>query len=164
MNLIKLYEKQRYLEQFVRKNIGMTEEDFSSVPNVDKRVFALKVEVAEFANEVSWFKYWKQSHVMNREHALEELADCVHFFLAIGLYRNYHSFVHDLDYKQWLNLPDQHLWGSIMENGIGSSGRWKSAFEQLIAIGIKLGFSEDEILLAYYLKNQKNIERQMNNY
>jgi dimeric dUTPase (all-alpha-NTP-PPase superfamily) len=131
---------------------------------VDKRIFAFKVELAEFSNETAWFKYWKQSHVMNREKVLEELADCIHFLLAIGIYRNYRKFVPDLDYVQWLPFSEGFLYGEIMENPIGSSGQWKNAFEQLIAIGVKLGYTLEEIQLSYLLKNQKNIERQIQKY
>jgi hypothetical protein len=45
-----------------------------------------------------------------------------------------------------------------------SSGQWKRVFEQLIAIGIKLDFEIEQIILAYFLKHQKNIERQINKY
>jgi dimeric dUTPase (all-alpha-NTP-PPase superfamily) len=164
MNLIKLYAKQMELEQFVRKNIGMTEEEFTSVDMIDKRIFAFKVELAEFSNETGWFKYWKQSHLVDRGAVLEELVDCVHFLLAIGIYRKYARFVVELDYMQFVDRDEIFLYTSIMENGIHSSGQWKRAFEQLIAIGIKLGFGTGEIEEAYYKKNQKNIERQQANY
>jgi dimeric dUTPase (all-alpha-NTP-PPase superfamily) len=164
MNLQLFYEKQEYLEQFVRKNIGMSEEEFSSVPMVDKRIFAFKVELAEFSNETGWFKYWKQSHKMDRSKVLEELADCIHFMLAIGIYRKYRQFVKELDWKRWTVIGETALYTQIMQSEIGSSGQWKVAFEKLIAIGVKLGYNIEEITLAYLLKNQENIERQMRNY
>jgi dimeric dUTPase (all-alpha-NTP-PPase superfamily) len=103
MKLEMYYQKQQELEQFVRKNIGMSEEEFSSIEMVDKRIFAFKVELAEFSNETAWFKYWKQSHVMNKANVIEELADCIHFLLAIGIYRNYINFRPELDYSfSWL--------------------------------------------------------------
>lgn len=162
--LSSLYEKQEYLEQFVRKNIGMEESEFSSVAMVDKRVFAFKVEFGEFANETAWFKYWKQSHKQDRAKVLEELADCIHFLLAIGIYREYKKFVPELNYSQWVHNPDHSLYRNIMNSPLESSGQWKTAFEQLIAIGIKLDFDINQIVLGYYLKNQKNIERQLNKY
>jgi dimeric dUTPase (all-alpha-NTP-PPase superfamily) len=164
MDLTLFYSKQEYLEQFVRKNIGMTEEEFSSVPMVDKRIFAFKVELAEFSNETGWFKYWKQSHQMDRSKTLEELADCIHFLLAIGIYRKYRQFVKALDWESHMNDQMENLYHVIMESPIGSSGQWKRAFERLIAIGVKLGYNIEEITLAYLLKNQENIERQMRNY
>jgi dimeric dUTPase (all-alpha-NTP-PPase superfamily) len=164
MKLEMYYQKQQELESFVRKNIGMSEEEFSSIEMVDKRIFAFKVELAEFSNETGWFKYWKQSHVMNKANVIEELADCIHFLLAIGIYRKYHTFVHTLDWEFFMDRPEEHLYTAIMESGIGSAGAWKRVFEQLIAIGVKLGFEIEQIELAYLLKNQKNIQRQVNNY
>jgi dimeric dUTPase (all-alpha-NTP-PPase superfamily) len=164
MNLETFYSKQEELEQFVRKNIGMSEEEFSSVEMVDKRIYAFKVELAEFSNETAWFKYWKQSHKMDLAKVIEELADCIHFLLAIGIYRKYREFVPDLDWYKWKDFSEDFLYREIMESPIGSSGQWKTAFEQLIAIGVKLGFEIEQIQLAYYLKNQENIERQMRNY
>lgn len=164
LDLTPLYEKQEYLEQFVRQNIGIEESEFSSVPMVDKRVFAFKVEFGEFSNETAWFKYWKQSHVVDREKALEELADCMHFLLAIGIYRKYRQFVKDLDWEFWMYNDKSILYHHVMNNPLSSSGQWRNAFEQLIAIGVKLGFTIEDITLAYFLKHQKNIERQMNNY
>lgn len=164
LNLQLFYDKQRYLEQFVRENIGMSEEEFSSVPMVDQRVFAFKVEFAEFANETAWFKYWKQSHVIDRANTLEELADCVHFIVAIGLYRNYHKFVKLIDHEPHMKLPEAILYHEIMQNPIQSSSQWKKAFEMLLAIGAKLNYTLDEIEAAYLAKNQKNIERQIQKY
>lgn len=164
LDLTTLYEKQEYLEQFVRKNIGMEESEFSSVPMVDKRVFAFKVEFGEFSNETAWFKYWKQSHKQDRAKIIEELADCMHFLLAIGIYRNYREFVKELDWEFWMEAGTAYLYHEIMNNPITSSGQWKNAFEQLIAIGVKLGFTLEDIQLAYYLKNQENIERQIRKY
>jgi dimeric dUTPase (all-alpha-NTP-PPase superfamily) len=164
MKLEMFYQKQQELEEFVRKNIGMSYEEFSSVEMVDKRIFAFKVELAEFSNETGWFKYWKQSHKPNMANVIEELADCIHFLLAIGIYQEYSKWVPELNYERWVECDELFLYSSIMESRIGSSGQWKEAFEFLIAIGIKLGFDIKQIELAYLLKNQKNIERQLRNY
>jgi dimeric dUTPase (all-alpha-NTP-PPase superfamily) len=164
MKLDLYFEKQRELEKVVRENLGMSEEEFSSVPMTDKRVFAFKVELAEFSNETAWFKYWKQSHKVKRQETLEELVDCIHFLLAIGIYREYDKYVHELNYEEWLHDPEEYLYQEIMEDSIASSGAWKEVFERLIAIGLKLYYSLDEIQQAYISKNRKNIERQANNY
>lgn len=164
MKLKEFYEKQKYLENFVMSRCELSEEEFSSVGMIDKRIFAFKVEFGEFANETGWFKYWKKSHVINQDHALEELADCIHFLLAIGIYCKYEQHVPELDWQRWDFLDEQELYTSIMESGLHSSGQWKSVFEYLICIGVKAGFSIEQIELNYYLKNQKNIERQFSGY
>lgn len=164
MELSSLYAEQDKLDQFIIKNLNMSPEEFSSVENIDKRVFALKVEIAEFANEVGWFKYWKQSHVMKQDKVLEELADVMHFFLSVAISRRYHTFIPEVDPQQWSKVPLEHLFRYIMQNTYSSSGQWKNGFEQLMMIGIKLGFEPEQMILAYYLKNQENVERQVRNY
>jgi dimeric dUTPase (all-alpha-NTP-PPase superfamily) len=161
MELSKFYAAQQELDAFVSENLGI---NIHTVENVDKRVFALKVELSEFANETGWFKYWKQSHKMDRESALEEHADVTHFFLSVGLSRNYNKFIPTLDPRQWYKVPLEHLFRYIMESEIGSSGQWKNNFEQHIQIGLRLGFTIKEMELAYFLKRQKNFERQINKY
>ena len=162
MNLENLYKLQETLDIAIAKNLNM-EDTFNSVETVDKRVFALKVELSEFANEVGWFKYWKQSHVMNREKSLEELADNMHFFLSVGNSRKY-NFIKEIHPEPWHKVPVDRLFIYIMESKIDSSGTWKNAFENLIAIGLKLGFTEEEMMQAYISKNIENHARQQRNY
>lgn len=164
MKLALYYEKQLALEKFVCQNIGMEWDEFSSVPMTDKRVFAFKVELAEFSNETAWFKYWKKSHKIDRAKVLEEFADCVHFIVAIGLHRNYHKFVHELRFEDWLEDPEEILYAEIMEDSIASSGLWKEVFERLIAIMVKMEFTLEDIEKAYLEKNLENINRQKRNY
>jgi dimeric dUTPase (all-alpha-NTP-PPase superfamily) len=161
MNIEKLVQAQAELDDYVSKNLGINihEQEY-----VDKRVFALKVELAELANEVAFFKYWKQSHIVDRQATIEEWADVCHFFLSVGNSRNYTTFVKELNYSQWHKVPMEYLFQYIMKSGIDSSGQWKSNFEQLFQIGIQLGFSLEELEKAYYEKREKNIARQQNNY
>lgn len=164
MNLSVFYTTQQQLDQVIIEHSHLTESEFNSVENVDKRVFALKVEIAEFSNEVGWFKYWKKNHVRSDAKVLEELADVIHFFLSVGISRKYHTFVPTLDPIQWQKVPLEHLFRYLMENKYSSSGQWKNGFEQLIMIGIKLGFDIDQMTLAYFIKNKENIARQNRGY
>jgi dimeric dUTPase (all-alpha-NTP-PPase superfamily) len=162
MNLAELYELQFKLDEVVAKKLNILEE-FNNVEYTDKRVFALKVELAEFANEVAWFKYWKQSHVMDVEKTLEELADVMHFLLSVGNSRRY-NFIKFINPKQWEKVPLNRLFIYLMENNYDSSGKWLNAFEHLICIGYKLGFTEEEMIQAYKDKNLKNHVRQASGY
>jgi dimeric dUTPase (all-alpha-NTP-PPase superfamily) len=51
-----------------------------------------------------------------------------------------------------------------MNNEYDSSGKWLNAFEQAICIGLKLGFTEEEMVQAYKDKNAENYRRQQNGY
>lgn len=160
MELQPLYAIQKNVDHVIAENLGI---DIHSIENVDKRVHAFKVEVSEFSNETGWFKYWKQSHKMNRSRTLEELADCMAFLLSVGISRNY-TFVKTLHPFVWKKVPLGTLFRYLDKTDLDSSGKWKAAFEHLISIGLKLGFSVAEMEVMYYTKSGINIERQMNNY
>jgi dimeric dUTPase (all-alpha-NTP-PPase superfamily) len=162
MNITNLLETQKELDIAIAKNLGI-EDDFNSVGMVDDRIFALKVELGELANEVAFFKYWKQSHIINQAATIEELADVLHFVLSVGNSRKY-TFIKEIDPIQWDLVPIGRLFIYIMENAFDSSGKWKNAIEQLFCIGIKLGYSEAEIVQAYNDKNQENYARQSRGY
>lgn len=162
MKLTKHYAMQDKLDHFVSVNLGIKDE-FHNVEYVDKRVYALKVEIGEFSNEVGWFKYWKKSHVMDRPKALEELVDCMHFFLSVGISRKY-TFIKELHPMDWNKVPVENLFKYLLSNDFDSSGKWQSGFEQLICIGYKLGFTSKEMEQAYIQKNTINYQRQKNGY
>lgn len=162
MNIEPLFELQYELDGVIAKNLKL-EHVFNAVEYVDKRIFALKTEIAEFANEVGWFKYWKQSHVIDRDKTLEELADVIHFFLSVGISRKY-RFVKAIQPEGWDKVPLEHLFQYLMNNNFESSGSWLNGFEQLMCIGLKLGYTEEEMIAAYKVKRQKNFLRQASGY
>lgn len=162
MNLEELYTLQQDLDIAIAKNLNM-EDIFNSVETVDKRVFALKVELSEFANEVGWFKYWKQSHVMDKKKTIEELSDAMHFLLSVGNSRKY-NFIKEIHPEPWHKVPVDRLFCYMMESKYDSWRTWKNAFENLIAIGLKLGFTEEEMIQAYKDKNKENHARQSRGY
>jgi dimeric dUTPase (all-alpha-NTP-PPase superfamily) len=162
MNITNLLETQKSLDIAIAKNLGI-EDNFNSVGMVDDRIFALKVELGELSNETGWFKYWKKSHIINQAATLEELADVLHFVLSVGNSRKY-TFINEIDPIQWDLVPIGRLFIYIMENAFDSSGKWKNAIEQLFCIGMKLGYSEAEIVQAYQDKNAENYARQSRGY
>jgi len=157
MNIEELLQLQQELDIAIAKNLNM-EDEFNSVEIVDQRVFALKVELGEWANVVGWFKYWKQSHVVDREESLEEQADFLHFLLSIGNSRKY-TFIKEIHPERWEKVPVGRLFIYLMENNYDSSGKWLNAFEQLICIGLKLGYTEEEMIQAYKRKRDINFAR-----
>lgn len=154
------FKLQKELDDFVSEKLGI---DLNLVEFVDKRVFALKVEIAELANETGWFKYWKQSHVMDRAATLEEIADNIHFFLSVGNSRKY-TFIKELHPMDWNKVPLEHLFQYLLNNNFDSSGKWMDGFEQLLCIGYKLGYTSEEMEQAYKDKREKNFTRQRENY
>ena len=79
MNLQKLFEAQKKLDDHIRKEKGLEGQDL-----LDKKILALQVELSELANELpEVFKFWSNKK-NNYKKALEEYCDCLHFILSIG--------------------------------------------------------------------------------
>jgi dimeric dUTPase (all-alpha-NTP-PPase superfamily) len=159
MNLNPLYEVQKNVDMVIANNLRI---EIHKEENVMKRIIAFKVEVGEFGNEIGFFKYWKQSHVMDRVKTIEELADCMAFLLSIGISRGYQ--VDEIDPYQWEKVPMEHLFNYLFRNKIQNRNEWQTAFENLMCIGLRLGFAIAEMEFAYYTKSGVNIERQKNCY
>jgi dimeric dUTPase (all-alpha-NTP-PPase superfamily) len=162
MKLSELFALQKDLDISIAQKLNM-EDDFNSVELVDQRIFALKVELGELANCTGWFKYWKKSHVVNQAATIEEWSDVLHFLLSIGNSRKY-TFIQDIQPDLWHKVPMGRLFIYIMGNEIDSSGKWKNAMEQLFCIGLKLGYSEEEMIQAYKEKREENFARQHRGY
>lgn len=160
MNLEPYFQLQKELDDFVSAKLGI---DLNEVEYVDKRVFALKVEIAELSNETAWFKYWKQSHIIDPIKTLFEIADCIHFFLSVGNSRKY-NFIKELHPMDWNKVPLEHLFQYLLNNNFDSSGKWMDGFEQLLCIGYKLGYTSEEMEQAYKDKREINFQRQKESY
>jgi dimeric dUTPase (all-alpha-NTP-PPase superfamily) len=100
MNLSKLFELQRQLDERIIREKGLEGQDLTL-----NTVTALIVELGEFANEARWFKHWSndqdpRTYVQAgceecvggltycekciRNPLLEEYADCLSFFLSLA--------------------------------------------------------------------------------
>jgi dimeric dUTPase (all-alpha-NTP-PPase superfamily) len=69
MNLAKLLEMQRRLDERIIKEKGLEDQDL--FPNT---VLALQVELSEFANEGRWFKHWSDKR--DPKHGTDAQIDC----------------------------------------------------------------------------------------
>lgn len=100
MNLSKLFEMQKVLDDRIIKDKGLEGQDL--FPNT---VLALQVELGELANEGRWFKHWSDDQKPrtkavrvaammedDKEYynpVLEEYVDCLHFFLSIAIQKGW---------------------------------------------------------------------------
>jgi dimeric dUTPase (all-alpha-NTP-PPase superfamily) len=140
MNLQKLFELQRQLDEHIEK-------EHPREPGEDrlaKKILALQVELGELANEWRGFKFWSNDQEPRivvrewklyedtikeygdsthrryegvvrpvlRQPLLEEFVDCLHFILSIGLEITEPDM---LDLKRWNltkadNITEQFLW------------------------------------------------------
>ncbi len=107
---------------------------------------------------------------------LEEYVDCLHFILSIG---------NDLNFKEYLTIknfptPKEHEHIYLMTFEAASNLyysihsfkryegqielRYRALFECLIALGLMMGFTWEQIEQAYFAKNKVNHERQEQGY
>lgn len=104
MNLTKLYEMQRTLDERIVKEKGLEGQDL-----LPQKILALQVELGECANEWRGFKFWSNRQTPKEPEynwkpnedgsnlvwepelgyksypLLEEYIDCLHFILSIGI-------------------------------------------------------------------------------
>ena len=155
--LKELLEMQRVLDESIFKEHWITE-----YPKENMQI-ALFVELGELMNELpTWFKHWKKSAVDNREKALVEYVDCLHF--ALSLTNNEKEWfdkdlslspdIYDYNSHQ-ITLIAEMRTSAIMKNIIQFEGN----LSYLFGLGVKLGFEWDEIYKAYKDKNAVNYER-----
>ncbi|WP_251860617.1 dUTP diphosphatase [Clostridium sp. Marseille-Q2269] len=161
MNLKKLFELQKNLDEHITKNHSLEGKSLLS-----EKILALQVELAELANETKCFKYWSVKLPSNRSTILEEYVDCLHFILTLGLEQNFDDLTlqrKNLDY----NLTEQFLNLYIDINDFmicSSKDHYITLFEDFLYLGINLGFSQKDIEEAYVEKNNTNHDRQNNGY
>ncbi|MBO3766149.1 dUTP diphosphatase [Bacillus subtilis] len=185
MNLEKMFEMQKALDERIIKEKGLEGQDL--LPNL---ILALQVELAECANEWRGFKHWSNDRepricVIDKKGQtakeyyknplLEEYVDCLHFILSIG---------NRLGWNDTDTIDDvvvQHL---ISEKGFDTAKTFScllsiaygfhfsnvekrtyiSLFTTFFELGNKLGFKWEQIEAAYMEKNAVNHQRQQEGY
>lgn len=149
--LIELKHLQDTLDLRIHNTISLPLED-----SIDDRKLAFIVEFGELLQEVpSKFKYWKTSAIDNRELALEEFVDCLHFALSLTSLDNVEGYTGEKPYP-FYDLCEE-LFDEVMNHGA-------YILENLISIGSTLGFTWEEVYQGYLDKNNINHERQDNGY
>src|SRR5690606_22415599 len=169
VNLQKLFKVQAELDKKIIEEKGLEGQDL-----LDKKILALQVELGELANELpEEFKFWANKY-NDREKALKEYVDCLHFILSIGLEIGVCQEELDVEPIFCANVKEQfidlfyevsHLRyeernGRLYEDYL----RYDIVLEHFVGLGEMLGFTWEEVEQAYYTKNKENHERQENSY
>ncbi len=149
-----MLKMQRALDEAIYKEHGC---EF----NEEKCTLAMIDEIGEFNHEIkSTWCWWKKSQTeMDREKALEELVDIWHFALSL----TYHYYVSE--YASYCFCGKDSVSGNNLTLlYLGLIDSKVNRLETLFAIGLKFGFSLEDVYNAYKKKNQVNYERLANNY
>lgn len=175
MNLEKLYKKQEELDRYIlqKHNIKMTKEEL-----LDNTILALLVEVGELANTTRCFKHWSTKGMMEKEIILDELADCLHFYLSIGnqigeeyLDIGMESGFKGLDINSLLTFKLLVLYSHLGEfgnecsmSGVDLEEIYQSIGDSIFKIIDLLNFTDEEVEQAYLKKHEENYRRQAEGY
>ncbi|MBM7644773.1 dimeric dUTPase (all-alpha-NTP-PPase superfamily) [Scopulibacillus daqui] len=163
--LTRLFKEQRMLDDRILENHNLKTKDL-----LKDKLLAFYVEVGELANETRCFKFWSVKPASEEEVILEEYVDGVHFLLSIGL---------DLEFnhvEQLIQQFKQISRGSLTEhfhaviekiNRLSeeiTQDHYQELYNEYLSLGIVLGFSSNDMIDAYFKKNQINHERQQSSY
>ena len=93
---------------------------------------------------------------------LEELADCLHFALSLeGHFSDYsHNYERYEGKKKWKYAEEGH----DIEHYAGWCFRDSEYLGNTIALALRMGFTREELVDAYYKKRKINFERARNGY
>ncbi len=163
MQLQKLFHMQKALDTHIEEKHGLQDEDL-----FDRKVLALLVEIGELANETRSFKFWSVKPSSAKDVILEEFVDGVHFILSLGLECEFDAVQIDVnEHESSLNVTEQFLniydIISIFQKS-KSLDDYIRLIEAYLQLASLLGFTYEEIELAYFHKNEVNYQRQQNNY
>lgn len=175
MNLQRIFSMQGELDTRIEELHKLNKTDTKL-----KKMLALVVEVGEFANETRTFKFWSSKGSSEKKVILEEYVDGIHFLVGIGLDVGAQPTVLlqelikstpkllEIDESDEIMSVITRI-GNLYNNVRDDSGNraielWVSLFVQYINLGKLFGFTLEEMEGAYFMKNEKNHQRQDNGY
>src|SRR5690606_2292519 len=160
MNLNSLFKKQKQLDKYIYKKNNVTAKEV-----FERKIVALLVELGEFANELQFFKYWKENKNIDGQRAIEEYIDVIHF--AIGLAIDLGIDKHEYSETRPRDLNKLLIGIANLATVLSASKEKehaKTLVNNVIALGYQLGLDEQTVIEAYNKKNEINSERQNSNY
>lgn len=180
MNLTKLFEAQRVLDERIEKEHPVKPEE----DRVAMKILALQVELGECANEWRGFKFWSNDQeprtyttrtvsdgyrLKSRPYnpLLEELVDVLHFILSLGnevkydgqFLPPYADFIPETTDA----FADVFYYTTKLRNNFVDDV-FELLLESYFKLVYSLRFDWNQIETAYYQKNKINHERQDNSY
>ena len=150
MNIKKMLKTQKELDAALFEKGGLKEYPVEQIKT------AYRVELGEALQEWRSFKYWKKNKgIIDINKLLEEIADCLHFALSLE------NEIKNYNYEEVFKYYDKYDLYEIIDKCFTIYG---SVLGDTIALGLKLGFTPDQLEEAYYKKNKINWDRIANNY
>ena len=162
MNIKKMLYAQKELDDIWMKRANLTEYP------LEMTITAYRVELGELLQEWKQFKFWKiNKGEIDRDKMLEEWADCMHFALSLENYNicpneGYYDYISkhaEEDIEKYLYAENDIY--IVLKRCFTD---FDYIVEYTIILGLKLGFTMEELEQAYWNKNKINWDRIENNY
>lgn len=164
MNLEKIFALQAALDNRIIHEHSLEGEDL-----IENTTLALIVEIGELANTTRCFKHWSTKGISEDAIVLDEAADCIHFFVSLaiklGITPEQLGKRQEIYLDKSLSNGFMQLYNRLSQLSIRphrvKQGELISAYHHFLSLVNEfIGFSEQELEAAYYLKNSVNHERQ----
>ncbi|HDR4393066.1 dUTP diphosphatase [Bacillus cereus] len=162
LNIQKIFEAQDKLDCKVVEVHGLQGQNLTG--DVTQ---ALYTELGELSNEIGFFKYWKKNKKDNKARQYDEWADCLHFIASLG---NKYGHSNELTYLPRLlinqtSLKSYHYSFEVLyQSDFSDFNHYIKALSTIVAIGLKLGMTYEDMQKAYFEKNQVNYDRLASGY
>lgn len=164
MNLVEMFASKREFDKVVAERVKKKGYIVDSYYGFDHLVFGFHCELMEFANEVGFFKFWKLGHKLKWEQTLEEGVDCLHVLMSIGNMKGYEKVKNVEPFALWEDYSLEDMFTLVRQNNLETVSHWTRAFELILGILFKIGYSEEAIADRYNSKNEINLQRQEDEY
>jgi dimeric dUTPase (all-alpha-NTP-PPase superfamily) len=143
MNLEKLYEFQRMLDEEMQDRLEVQEKTI-----LKQKTLALQVKLGELANETQCFKFWVSKKSSMRRRVLEKYIECIYIIFSIGVEKGFTETEFEVPEVEY-ELTDQFLNMFIDLNDFmvcSSKDNYITLIEALLSLSLTFGFTEDDIL------------------
>ena len=161
LQLTDIRQLQKELDERIMLNHGVTRPQTQT-----KRILALLVEISELSNETRCFKFWSFKKPSEKDVLLEELGDCVHFTISLGIdlkddtpEMNFISRSEELSVQfiDWMSEV------SKLKTDFNLN-QYRIVLSYIGSVALAMGFDALEVYDYYVKKNEINHHRQQNNY
>lgn len=160
MNFKKIINAQIKLEKALIESHNF---DFYKIRH--QAIIALITEVAELANEIQSFKYWKKTKKINTDLLNEEYVDGIHFIVSFMIQLKTKYEIKPL--IKYSDINEQILSIFILITKFKkhfNKRNIKKIMALYLGLAKLLNISDTEIEKWYFKKNKINFERIKNNY
>ncbi|HDR7258789.1 dUTP diphosphatase [Bacillus paranthracis] len=166
LNMQKIFEAQDKLDRKVVKVHCLQDQNLNG--DVTQ---ALYTELGELSNEIGFFKYWKKNKRNDKARKYDEWADCLHFVASLGNKYGHVELI--LGTSRTYKIADKFienecsfhkLLSKMYKADYSCIFEYSDALSALLAIGKKMGMSDEDMEKAYFEKNQVNYDRLASGY